>query len=100
VLAAIAASGCAKSRQSASTASYEPCDVVTGIATSYGRGTALRYADANFKSQIPDARGELLSIGLRRVRAGPKRVSCSPYALFGAGTSWTTCAVQARVCGR
>jgi hypothetical protein len=96
-VAILALSGCAQNRQSVS---YDPCDTVTGTAMNYGRTSTLRYAEMNFKSQVPDARGELLGSGLRRVRVGPKRASCRPYAFFGGGTAWTTCQVQAKVCGR
>jgi hypothetical protein len=100
VIVSFGVSACVQISKSNSTQSFDPCDVINGTATSYGRTASLRYAEANFKNQIPDARGELLNIGLRRVRVGPKRVSCRPYALFGGNSSWTTCTVQARVCGR
>jgi hypothetical protein len=94
----IVLTGCAQSRQASQTSA--PCETVTGTATSYGRALTLRYADNNFRSQVPDARGERFGAGLRRTRVGSKRVVCQPYRLFGSVTGLTTCTVQARLCGR
>jgi hypothetical protein len=97
VSVALLVSGCAQSRN---VQTYQPCEIVAGSATSYGRGLSLRYAENSFKSQLPDVRGEFVGAGLRRTRLGPKRVTCQPYRLFGGVTSLTTCTVQARLCGR
>jgi hypothetical protein len=93
----VAAAGCVSNKQAVT---FSPCETVTGTATSYGRAFALRNAERSFRTQVPDARGELLNAGLRRVRPGPKRATCKPYRLFGGTTSLVTCSVQARVCGR
>lgn len=81
-------------------APLSPCDVATGTATSYGRGIALARAEASLRGKVPDARGELVSTGVRRVRVIATRRSCEPYTLFGRSTGLVTCRVQARLCGR
>jgi hypothetical protein len=77
-----------------------PCELVVGTATSVGRATAARRADIDFRNQVPDSRGDLVSAGYRRTRVFARRTECSPYRWFGAQTGLTTCTVSARVCGR
>ena len=93
----LAAAGCVSGKQAVT---FSPCETVTGTATSYGRAMALRNAERSLRLQVPDARGELLGAGLRRVRPGLSRSTCKPYRLFGTTTSLITCSVQTRVCGR
>lgn len=98
VAAGVLLASCGSVRQQSMDTS--PCDTVTGQGTAYGRSQARRHAEQNFRHQLPDARGDLVSSGYRRVRVVAKRMSCQPYALFGAVTSLTNCTLQARVCGR
>ena len=76
------------------------CDIVVGTSTAYGRTLASRQAEQDARQQMPDARGDLVSSGVRRVRVVQKRTTCRPYALFSGATSLTTCTAEARVCGR
>ena len=98
MLVAFGLAACSTGRQQ--TAAVAPCDTVTGTATNYGRAQAARYAEADLRRQLPDARGDLVGSGLRRVRVVAKRTACRPYALFSGASGMTTCAAQARVCGR
>lgn len=81
-------------------APLSPCDTATGTATSYSRGLALARAERSLRTQVPDARGDLVSTGIRRVRVVATRRTCEPYRVFGTGTGLVTCRVQARLCGR
>ncbi len=98
VAAALLLASCGSVRQQA--ADVAPCDTVTGNGTAYGRHQARRHAEQNLAHQLPDARGDLVSSGLRRVRVINKRTTCKPYAIFGSATSLTNCTIQARICGR
>ena len=81
-------------------APLSPCETATGSGTSYSRGVALARAERSLRTQVPDARGDLVSTGVRRVRVIATRRSCEPYRVFGTGTGLVTCKVQARLCGR
>ena len=94
---AIVAASCVPKRAEAP---LSPCDTATGTATSYSRGVALARAERSLRTQVPDARGDLVSTGVRRVRLVATRRTCEPYRMFGAGTGLVTCRVQARLCGR
>lgn len=96
IIVAAGVAACAKSRP----LPPAPCDTVTGTATSYGRTISQRYAERDLARQLTDARGDLVSSGIRRVRVVARRSSCRPYSVFGAGTGLVTCTAQARVCGR
>jgi hypothetical protein len=102
VAAVVLLTACGSVRQQSAQQRVEvaPCDTVTATGTSYGRHQARRHAEQNLRHQLPDARGDLVSAGLRRVRTVGKRTTCKPYSLFGGATSLTTCTIQARVCGR
>jgi hypothetical protein len=97
VLGALTLGACVPKRAQAP---LSPCDVATGTATSYSRGTALVRAERALRLQTIDARGDLVSSGVRRVRTSGTRRTCEPYRLFGAGTGLVTCKVQAQLCGR
>ena len=90
-------SACVQKRNEAP---LSPCETATGTATSYSRGIALARAERSLRTQVPDARGDLVSSGVRRVRVIATRRFCEPYRVFGAGTGLVTCKVQARLCGR
>jgi hypothetical protein len=81
-------------------APLSPCDVATGTATSYSRGIALARAERALRVQAVDARGDLVSSGVRRVKVLGVRRSCEPYRVFGASSGLVTCKVQAQLCGR
>ncbi len=81
-------------------APLSPCDVATGSATSYSRGIALARAERALRVQAIDARGDLVSSGVRRVKVIGVRRTCEPYRLFTAGSGLVTCKVQAQLCGR
>ncbi len=81
-------------------APLSPCDTVSGTATNYGRTNTERRAAQQFRSNLPEQRGDLVASGLRRVRVIAKRTDCRPYRVFGTSTGLTTCTVAARICGR
>ena len=87
-------------KRAQTTAAFAPCDIATGTATSYSRGTALARAERGLRTQVPDVRGDLLASGVRRVRMAGTRRTCEPYRPFGTPTGLVTCKVQARFCGR
>jgi hypothetical protein len=80
--------------------SFPPCDTIGSTATTPSRGTSLAYAQRSLAQIYPDARGDLLGAGYRRIRVVGRNSTCKPYRIAGADTGLVSCTVQARVCGR
>jgi hypothetical protein len=79
---------------------FPPCDTVGSTATTTSRGASLAYAQRSLAQIYPDARGDLLGAGYRRIRVVGRRSTCGPYKIAGVETGLVSCTVQARVCGR
>jgi hypothetical protein len=80
--------------------SLPPCDTVSSMATTTSRGASLAYAQRSLSQLYPDARGDLLGAGYRRIKVVARRSTCGPYKIAGVETGLVTCTTQARVCGR
>jgi hypothetical protein len=79
---------------------FPPCDTIGSSATTTSRGASMAYAQRSLANIYPDARGDLLGAGYRRIRVVGRNATCKPYRIAGADTGLVTCTVQARVCGR
>ncbi len=79
---------------------FPPCDTIGSTATTTSRGASLFYAQRSLSQLYPDARGDLLGVGYRRIRVVGRNSSCGPYRIGGIDTGLITCTVRARICGR
>jgi hypothetical protein len=79
---------------------FPPCDTIGSTATTPSRGASIAYAQRSLAQLYPDARGDLLGAGYRRIRVVGRNAACKPYRIAGADTGLVSCTVQARVCGR
>jgi hypothetical protein len=79
---------------------FPPCDTIGSTATTTSRGASIAYAQRSLANIYPDARGDLLGAGYRRIRVVGRNTTCKPYRIAGADTGLVSCTVQARVCGR
>jgi hypothetical protein len=105
VIALVAASlglvSCASNAPVSGTArALPPCDTIGSTATTPSRGASIAYAQRSLAGLYPDARGDLLGAGYRRIRVIGRTSTCGPYRIAGANTGLVSCTVQARVCGR
>jgi hypothetical protein len=99
-IAALLLAGCAAKPPVVGLRAFPPCDTIGSTATTTSRGTSLAYAQRSLSQLYPDARGELLGVGYRRIRVISRSSSCGPYKIGGLETGLVTCTVRARVCGR
>jgi hypothetical protein len=99
-LGALVLGSCATKPQMASAPTFPPCDTVSSTATTTSRGTSLFYAQRSLARLYPDARGDLLGVGYRRIRVVGRDQSCQPYRIGGLNTGLITCSVRARICGK
>jgi hypothetical protein len=79
---------------------FPPCDTIGSTATTTSRGASVGYAQRSLAQLYPDARGDLLGAGYRRIRVVGRKTTCGPYRIAGTDTGLVSCTVQARVCGR
>jgi hypothetical protein len=98
--AALALVSCAANAPMTNVRSLPPCDTVSSTATTTSRGASLAYAQRSLSQLYPDARGDLLGAGYRRIKVVARRSTCGPYMIAGVDTGLVTCTTQARVCGR
>ena len=77
-----------------------PCDTLSGSGTAPGRGVALVYAQRQVSQLYPDARGDLLGVGYRRIRIIGRSNDCRPDRIAGLATGLVTCTAKVRICGR
>jgi hypothetical protein len=99
--AALGLASCAANAPVVSSArTFPPCDTIGSTATTPSRGTSIAYAQRSLAQLYPDARGDLLGAGYRRIRVVGRNSTCKPYRIVGADTGLVSCTVQARVCGR
>ena len=97
-VAALAATGCATfDKPSTQAAEAQRCYEAVGQGTAFGKGHARAIAENDISQQASDARGYLVSSGIRRVRPAGQSLTCKPFALVG---GMTQCTVVARYCGR
>jgi hypothetical protein len=90
-------SGCAQSLQPPAPRSANlKCVDAAADAVSLGRGLARSHARAALAQDMPDAKGFLVSSGVRRVRVVSRRVDCRPSQI---APSLTKCTAHARLCG-
>lgn len=73
------------------------CEDVVAEGQGATAAAAKRIAKAGVEQQLADARGNLLALGLRRVRGTSYETRCRPHTL---GLGLVTCTAVARVCGR
>ena len=99
-LAAAAAGSCAQVPPASVSPAFPPCDTIASSATTTSRGTSLAYAQRSLAQLYPDARGDLLGVGYRRIRVISRQSTCAPFKVGGVATGLVTCTVRARVCGR
>jgi hypothetical protein len=90
-------SGCTPALQEAVPSARLKCEDAAATATSFGRATARAYANISLQNEIAEARGFLVSSGVRRVRVISRRIACEPYVLTAA---MSRCVATARLCGR
>jgi hypothetical protein len=91
---------CAVNPPTPNVRAFPPCDTIGSTATTPSRGASLAYAQRSLSQIYPDARGDLLGAGYRRIKVVARRSTCGPYKIAGVETGLITCTVQARVCGR
>jgi hypothetical protein len=96
----VALGSCAVRQPVATAPSLPPCDTVSSTATTTSRGTSLLYAQRSLARLYPDARGDLLGVGYRRIRIIGRDAACKPYSLGGLETGLITCTARARICGK
>jgi hypothetical protein len=99
-VAALLLASCVAKPPTPGVRAFPPCDTIGSTATTTSRGTSLAYAQRSLSQLYPDARGDLLGVGYRRIRIIGRSSSCGPYKIGGIATGLVTCTVRARVCGR
>ncbi len=99
-LSGLALGSCASKLAGPEVRAFPPCDTIASSATTTSRGTSLAYAQRSMAQLYPDARGDLLGVGYRRIRVISRTHTCTPYRLGGVDTGLVTCTVRARICGR
>lgn len=93
---AMLVAGCASGlKQSPRSSSGFKCVDTASAAVGLGRAQARAAARGALSQETPDAKGFLVSSGVRRVRVISRRVDCQPAALPG----MTRCTAHARLCG-
>ena len=98
---AVVAGGCGpKPTVGTMAPSLPPCDTIGSTATTPSRGQSLAYAQRSLSQLYPDARGDLLGVGYRRIRVISRTSTCVPYKIGGLNTGLISCTVRARICGR
>jgi hypothetical protein len=99
-IAALLLANCAAKPLAPGVRAFPPCDTIGSTATTTSRGASLAYAQRSLAQLYPDARGDLLGVGYRRIRVVGRSSSCGPYKIGGLDTGLITCTVRARICGR
>ena len=89
--------GCASALKEPPQSANFKCIDAAADATSFGRVNARAYARAALFQELPEAKGFLISSGVRRVKVVSRRVDCRPSALSPA---LSKCTAYARLCGR
>jgi hypothetical protein len=97
---AVVLAACAANSIAPPAPAFPPCDTLGSTATSTSRGAALLYAQHGAAQLYPDARGDLLGVGYRRIRVISRTANCGPYRIGGLDTGLVTCTVRTRICGR
>jgi hypothetical protein len=98
--AALGLASCAANPPPANVRTFPPCDTIGSTATTTTRGASIAYAQRSLAQIYPDARGDLLGAGYRRIKVVGRKSTCGPYRIAGVDTGLVSCTVQARVCGR
>jgi hypothetical protein len=88
--------GCARTREPPPAR----CDYAVGSATAPGRGLAQQRALRDLSRQIPDTRGDLIGLGISRLRGTRPHLACRPYSVLSLPTGLTSCTASVRICGR
>lgn len=73
------------------------CETVTADATASTERSARAIAEKALRNEIGDAKGDLVSSGLKRARIKARETRCRPYSLT---STLVQCRAAARVCGR
>ena len=97
---ALTAGACAPKPPGPAALAFPPCDTISSTATTPSRGQSLLYAQRSLAQLYPDARGDLLGVGYRRIRVISRTSTCQPYKFGNIETGLVSCTVRARVCGR
>lgn len=73
------------------------CETVTADATATTERSARAIAEKALRAEVGDAKGDIVSSGLKRARMKAHETRCRPYSLTG---TLVQCRAAARVCGR
>lgn len=85
------------SRPSMSNTPAQRCEDIVAEGLASREAAAKKIAKEGVNQQLADARGNLLSLGLRRIRGVSYQTRCRPHTL---GLGLVKCTAVARLCGR